>query len=92
MSSFYGPAADARYAEGPVRMVPGFQHLQRMAALLLAERVDANGRVLVLGAGGGHELKAFAEFQPGWRLAVGRRRSLGGDAGPGEADPRPLAS
>nr|WP_202797871.1 class I SAM-dependent methyltransferase [Aurantimonas manganoxydans] len=49
-------------------MVPGFQHLQRMAALLLAERVDANGHVLVLGAGGGLELKAFAEFQPGWRL------------------------
>ena len=49
-------------------MVPGFHHLQRMAALLLAERVDTDGHVLVLGAGGGLELKAFAEFRPGWRF------------------------
>ncbi|MEO9787584.1 MAG: methyltransferase [Aurantimonas coralicida] len=68
MSTFSDPASVARYAEGPVRMVPGFHHLQRMAALLLAERVDADGHVLVLGAGGGLELKAFAEFQPGWRF------------------------
>nr|WP_255783870.1 class I SAM-dependent methyltransferase [Lysobacter chinensis] len=39
-----------------------------MATLLLAERVPADGRVLVLGAGGGLELKAFARAQPGWRL------------------------
>ena len=34
--------------------------------MLLAERVPADGRVLVLGAGGGLELRAFAEAQPGW--------------------------
>ena len=34
--------------------------------MLLAERVPADGQVLVLGAGGGLELKAFAEAQPGW--------------------------
>ena len=37
-----------------------------MVTLLLAERVPVSGRVLVLGAGGGLELKAFAEAQPGW--------------------------
>lgn len=37
-----------------------------MVTLLLAERAPLNGRVLVLGAGGGLELKAFAEAQPGW--------------------------
>ncbi|QDZ03497.1 class I SAM-dependent methyltransferase [Nitratireductor mangrovi] len=37
-----------------------------MAAILMAERAPANGRVLVLGAGGGLELKAFAEAQPQW--------------------------
>lgn len=54
------------YAEGPPRQVPGFYDLQRMTAMLLAERMPADGRVLVLGAGGGLELKAFAEAQPGW--------------------------
>jgi tRNA (cmo5U34)-methyltransferase len=37
-----------------------------MVALLLAERVPPNGRVLVPGAGGGLELRALAEAQPGW--------------------------
>lgn len=68
MSSFTDPQAAARYAEGPVRLVPGFHALQQMAALLLAERVPAEGHVLVLGAGGGLELKVFAEAQPGWRF------------------------
>lgn len=68
MSSFSDPQAVARYAEGPVRQVPGFHALQRMAMLLLAESVHEDGRVLVLGAGGGLELKAFAEARPGWRF------------------------
>jgi tRNA (cmo5U34)-methyltransferase len=37
-----------------------------MTTMLLAERMPRDGRVLVLGAGGGLELKAFAEAQPGW--------------------------
>ncbi|KRA16104.1 MULTISPECIES: class I SAM-dependent methyltransferase [unclassified Lysobacter] len=68
MSSFSDPQAVARYAQGPVRQVPGFHALQQMTRLLLAERVPDDGRVLVLGAGGGLELKVFAEAQPGWRL------------------------
>lgn len=39
-----------------------------MTGLLLAERVGHDGQVLVLGAGGGLELKVFAEMQPGWRF------------------------
>jgi len=39
-----------------------------MAALLLAEVVPEDGCVLVLGAGGGLELKAFAQSQPAWRF------------------------
>ncbi|UYZ61432.1 class I SAM-dependent methyltransferase [Hymenobacter weizhouensis] len=39
-----------------------------MTLLLLAERSPADARVLVLGAGGGLELKAFAEGQPGWQF------------------------
>lgn len=66
MSSFSDPQAVAAYAQGPVRQVPGFHALQTMATLLLAEHVPHDGRVLVLGAGGGLELKVFAEAQPGW--------------------------
>lgn len=39
-----------------------------MSGILLAERAPADARVLVLGAGGGLELKAFATAQPGWRF------------------------
>lgn len=65
---FSDPMAVARYAEGPPRAVPGYASLQRMATLLIAERAPDDARVLVLGAGGGLELKAFAEAHPGWRF------------------------
>lgn len=65
-TGFNDPAMVARYTEGPPRFVPGYASLQTMARLLLAERVPDDARVLVLGAGGGLELKAFAEAHPGW--------------------------
>lgn len=68
MQPFTDPESVARYAEGPIRQVPGFLGLQKMAGLLMAERVGDDGAVLVLGAGGGLELKAFADAQPGWRF------------------------
>jgi tRNA (cmo5U34)-methyltransferase len=37
-----------------------------MTSILLAERVPRDAHILVLGAGGGLELKALAEAQPGW--------------------------
>lgn len=64
-SPFTGNHA-AAYAEGPPRKVPGFAGLHRMTSQLLAERVAADGRVLVLGAGGGLELKALADDHAGW--------------------------
>lgn len=39
-----------------------------MAAMLLAEDAPADAKVLVVGAGGGIELKHFAEAQEGWRF------------------------
>jgi len=62
---FSNPQAVARYAEGPVRAVPGFRDMQRMASLLIAERVMEDAHVLVLGAGGGLEMKVFADAHPG---------------------------
>lgn len=67
-SPFTDPAAVARYAEGPRRNVPGYDSLLRMSRILLAERVPANGRVLVVGAGGGLELEDMALAHPGWRF------------------------
>lgn len=54
------------YPEGPPRQVPGYDSLHRMVSLLLSERTPANGRVLVLGAGGGQELKALAQAHSSW--------------------------
>jgi tRNA (cmo5U34)-methyltransferase len=68
MTVFDDPGAVTRYAEGPPRIVPGFAGLQRMALLLLAERAPEDARVLVVGAGGGLELRHFAEAQPDWRF------------------------
>lgn len=59
---------DHAYREGPPRQVPGFASLHRMTTMLLAEAVPGEGRILVLGAGGGLELQAMAEAQPGWRF------------------------
>ena len=68
MRGFDDLAAVARYAENPPRLVPGFSDLQRMTRLLLAETAPVDGRILVVGAGGGLELRVFAEAQPEWRF------------------------
>jgi tRNA (cmo5U34)-methyltransferase len=66
MAAFSDPQAVARYSDGPPRFVPGYAAMQTMTTLLLAERVAEDARVLVLGAGGGLELKAFAQRHSGW--------------------------
>lgn len=65
-AAFHDPKAVAQYADSPPKAVPGFADMQRMATLLLTERVGSSGRILVVGAGGGLELKVFAEAEPGW--------------------------
>lgn len=63
-SSNSGDAAS--YAERVERHVPGLRGLHRMTGIILAETVPENGRLLVLGAGGGLELLALSEMQPDW--------------------------
>lgn len=46
--------------------MPGLPDLHRMAMLLLSECAPKDGDILVVGAGGGMELTALAEAQPGW--------------------------
>lgn len=68
LSVYSDPEKVAHYADGPRRFVPGLDALHRMTALLLAERTLPDARILVLGAGGGMELKAMAGACPGWRF------------------------
>jgi len=65
-SGAFGEAHARAYAEGPPRQVPGYADLHRMTSMLLAERVSPHGHVLVLGAGGGLELRALADEHRGW--------------------------
>jgi tRNA (cmo5U34)-methyltransferase len=66
LSAFSDAEAVARYADVPRRYVPGLADLHRMTGILLAEQTPPDARVLVLGAGGGLELKALAEAYPRW--------------------------
>jgi tRNA (cmo5U34)-methyltransferase len=68
MSSFSDPKAIVGYAENAARRVPGLTDVHRMSALLLAESTPPDGRVLVVGAGGGMELRYFAQAHPGWQF------------------------
>jgi tRNA (cmo5U34)-methyltransferase len=68
LSAFSDPKAIAQYADSVRRFVPGLADLHRMTGLLLAERAPKDARVLVLGAGGGLELKALSEAYPDWKF------------------------
>lgn len=65
---FSDRTALATYAQNARRTVPGFDQMHVMASILLAERAPPGGRILVLGAGGGIELRLLAEARLDWRL------------------------
>lgn len=65
---FNDAVAVSAYAEKTRRLVPGWSDLQRMAALLVAERAPEQASVLVVGAGGGVELSTFARMYSQWRF------------------------
>lgn len=68
MSAFSNPEAVAHYTANAERIVPGFRHLQRMTELLLAEMAPMDANILVVGAGGGLELRVFAESHSDWHF------------------------
>ncbi|MGX9934833.1 class I SAM-dependent methyltransferase [Advenella kashmirensis] len=68
MDAFSKPDLVANYAARTEKMVPGLSDLHKMAAVLLAERVPTDAHILVLGAGGGLEIKAFAQLHPDWHF------------------------
>jgi tRNA (cmo5U34)-methyltransferase len=65
-SRFADPADAAAYAVNTARKVPGLTDLHRMVTLLLAERASGEAHMLVVGAGGGMELRAMAESRSDW--------------------------
>ena len=56
------------YARTVPMFVPGVDTVHRLCAQLLTETIGPDAHVLVLGAGGGLELRAFASLQPRWRF------------------------
>ncbi|MGV0793315.1 class I SAM-dependent methyltransferase [Mycolicibacterium sp. XJ1819] len=64
--TFNDPSHIDSYADHVARMVPAYHDVHRMAGVLIDEYAPSDARVLVLGAGGGLETKAFAETHPGW--------------------------
>lgn len=67
-SHFSDPAAVASYADNARKMVPGLDVVHRLVEQILAESVPDDGRVLVVGAGGGMELTHLAARHDGWRF------------------------
>lgn len=65
-SYFADPAEVVAYQENTARKVPGLADLHRMATLLLAEGAPGEAHMLVLGAGGGMELRAMAASREDW--------------------------
>lgn len=65
---FLNPAVVSDYVHETPRKVPGLADLHKMAALLLAEQAPGTANVLVVGAGGGLEIRAMAEMRPDWRF------------------------
>lgn len=63
---FSNPAGVASYLTNLSRNVPGVQVLHQLTDQILSETMPEDGRVLVVGAGGGAELKYFAERHGGW--------------------------
>jgi tRNA (cmo5U34)-methyltransferase len=68
-ANFSDTSRVARYIEqGPPAFAPGYFGMLQMAGVLLAERVPAEGRILVVGAGGGLEIRYLAGAAPAWRF------------------------
>lgn len=54
------------YAKRTAQMVPTLRDIHRLVSVLIDEHVPQDAKILVLGAGGGLETKAFAETHPQW--------------------------
>lgn len=68
-ANFVDPARVKRYLEfGPPAFAPGHAGMLQMIGVLLDERMPENGTILVVGAGGGLEIRYLAGIASGWRF------------------------
>lgn len=65
-SAYSDPDFVSRYVEGPLKFVPGFADMHAMVGVLIAEQSGDDADLLVVGAGGGLELRALASRHDGW--------------------------
>ena len=66
---FVDPAkVEAYLTQGPPAFAPGHGGMLQMMGVLLEERVGTNGTVLVVGAGGGLEVRYLAGIKPNWHF------------------------
>ena len=88
-ANFIDPERVRQYAKkGPPAFTPGHAGLMQMTGVLLAERMPAQGTLLVIGAGGGLETRYLAGIKPGWRFVgvdpagamLDLARAIAGDA------------
>lgn len=59
-----------RYDDTIRRVIPGYDTLHGMSALILGNEVPQDGRLLVVGAGTGAELAVLGQAQPGWHFTA----------------------
>ena len=59
----------SKYVQGPPKFVPGYSTVHRMVHQLFCEVVNKDANILVLGAGGGLELKAFSDAASEWTFS-----------------------
>ena len=63
---FSDPTLITSYIERTRRAVPGLDVMHRIVDQILSETIPDRGRVLVVGAGGGMEIRHLAERHPAW--------------------------
>jgi tRNA (cmo5U34)-methyltransferase len=62
------PEIAKNYDQGPRTFVPGYEVFQGLAAVIFAQRLKPDARILVVGAGGGKEVVTLGRMQPAWRF------------------------
>ena len=62
------PEIAKNYDKGPRLFIPGYEVFQGLTAVIFAESLPADARILVVGAGGGKEIETLARMQPSWRF------------------------
>ena len=58
------------YDKGVRRTLPTYDPMMRLSQTFLRSNLNEDASLLVIGGGGGNELKAFGPANPGWRFAA----------------------